>query len=98
MVHRMRVPRLRRSDEFVATCTQGFRPGLGVCRAYGAGCLAVLLAIFGELVVEEIRQVVVIGEDVGFWGVVDCALAHCIWLRGVAREWRGGCVRVSVCD
>jgi hypothetical protein len=40
----------------------------------------VLLAIFGELVVEEIRQVVVIGEDVGFGGGADCALAHRIWL------------------
>jgi hypothetical protein len=37
-----------------------------VFRAYGAGCLAALLAIFGELVVEEIGQVVVIREDVAF--------------------------------
>jgi hypothetical protein len=41
-----------------------------VFRAYGAGCLAALLAIFGELVVEEIGQVVVIREDVAFGGGV----------------------------
>ena len=65
-IQRETVSRLRRLDEFGATCTQGFRPGLGVFRAYGAGCLAALLAIFGELVVEEIGQVVVIREDVAF--------------------------------
>ena len=41
-------------DNFGAMCTQGFRPGLGVCRAYGAGYLRVLLAVVSELVVEEI--------------------------------------------
>jgi len=39
---------------FTPTCTQGFRPGLGMCRAYGAAYVAALLAVFGELVVEEI--------------------------------------------
>ena len=64
------VSHLRRSDKFGTTCTQGFRPGLGMCRAYGAGYLAALLAVFGELVVEEIGQVVVIREDVAFGGGV----------------------------
>ena len=45
-----------------------------MCRAYGAGCLVALLAIFGELVVEKSRQVVVIGEDVRFGGGVHGAL------------------------
>jgi hypothetical protein len=61
------------------TRTQGFRPGLGICRVYGAGCLVALLAVFGELVVEKIGQVVVIGEDVGFGGGVHGALARGVW-------------------
>jgi hypothetical protein len=39
----------------------------------------VLVAVFGELVVEEIGQVVVIGEDVGFGGGVHGALARGVW-------------------
>jgi len=34
------VSHLRRSDNSGKLCTQGFRPGLGVFRAYGAGLVA----------------------------------------------------------